>query len=50
MNYNKLEELSYQQLKDMAEDMCIKIRRTKEEMLKNIIFSLKEYETYKKNH
>ena len=49
MNYNKLEELSYQEVKEIAENMSLRIRRNKEDMLKDIISAFKDYERYKKS-
>jgi tRNA A-37 threonylcarbamoyl transferase component Bud32 len=49
MNYNHIENLNYAEIKQISEEMGFKVRRNKEEMLKEIVNGLKEYETYKKN-
>jgi tRNA A-37 threonylcarbamoyl transferase component Bud32 len=50
MNYNHIEKLSYTELKKIAEDMDLKPSRTKEDVLKQVVCALKEYENYKKNN
>jgi predicted Ser/Thr protein kinase len=49
MNYNQIEKLSCQELRTIAEDLGIKPKRNKDEMLKEIVIAFKEYENYKKN-
>jgi Kae1-associated kinase Bud32 len=48
MNYDELNDsFSYLQLREMAEDMDLKINRSKKDTIKNIIKAFKEYEKYK---
>lgn len=49
MNYNNLDKLSFQQLRDISKSMDLMVRRNKDDMLKDIICAFKEYETYTNN-
>ena len=49
MNYNKLDDLTYQEIKEICENMGLKIKHNKEDMLKDIISAFKKYEKYKKS-
>lgn len=48
MDYKKLECFSYTQLKDIAENMGLKIYRSKTKLISEITEAFKEYEKYKK--
>jgi predicted Ser/Thr protein kinase len=49
MNFEKLNDYSYTYLKKMSINMNLPIRRSKNELIRDIINSLKEYEEYKNN-
>ena len=48
MDYSQLEEYSYTELKYMAKDMGLAIRRSKAGLIGEIVEAFKEYETYKR--
>tara|TARA_Y100000389_G_scaffold181861_1_gene197955 strand:- start:2385 stop:3116 length:732 start_codon:yes stop_codon:yes gene_type:complete len=48
MNKFNLDTYSYSELKQLAMDMSIKIRRSKTELIKDITTAFKEYEDYKR--
>ena len=48
MNYEKLENLNYNELKQIARDIDIPLRRSKYELFLDIKKAFKEYESYKK--
>lgn len=50
MDYNKLENLTYTELKDIATLMDLKIRRSKKHLIDDIEVCFREYETYKKEY
>lgn len=50
MNYNKLENLSFSELKVLSEKLGIKPKRSKEEIYQDVSKAFKEYEHYKKTH
>ena len=47
MDFNKLNLLNYINLKKLAEEMEIPISRSKNELIRNIIYAFQEYEEYK---
>jgi tRNA A-37 threonylcarbamoyl transferase component Bud32 len=49
MNYAQLEDYSYTELKDMAKDMDLAIRRSKAGLIGEITEAFREYETYKRH-
>jgi tRNA A-37 threonylcarbamoyl transferase component Bud32 len=49
MNFIKLNQYKYVELKKIANDMNIKVKKTKNELINDIIEEFKEYEEYKKN-
>jgi serine/threonine protein kinase len=49
MDLKKLKNLSYTDLKDVAQNMDIKIPKNKDELIEIMIECFKEYEKYKKN-
>lgn len=49
MDYGKLQQYSYSELKDIAENMGLTIRRSKANLIEDIKIAFKEYESYKKD-
>jgi predicted Ser/Thr protein kinase len=49
MDYTQLEKYSYSELKQLAQDMDLTIRRSKSDLIGEITKAFKEYEKYKKD-
>jgi len=49
MDYGKLQQYNYSELKDIAENMGLTIRRSKANIIEDIKIAFKEYESYKKD-
>lgn len=49
MDYDTLNKCSFQELKKMAKDMGLKLKKSKKEYIQDITSAFKEYENYKKN-
>jgi predicted Ser/Thr protein kinase len=50
MNFDKLSELSYGELKDMGKTLELSIPKSKVQLIENIVSCLKKYERYKRDH
>lgn len=48
MNRNKLEHFTYSELREIAKEMDIPIRRSKDDLISDILTEFKEYEKYKR--
>lgn len=48
MNRNKLDQFTYSELKEIAREMEIPIRRSRDDLISDILVEFKEYEKYKR--